>query len=113
MAYVYRLFRYRLLMISTLQDCRDQVASTPVSSTVACEENAVTALAYLSQGTCLSKFVQKSIYFLFGMKYLERNSRFATTIFIGCITLADANGRVVQGVGLNPLDCLVRGFESR
>jgi len=43
----------------------------------------------------------------------KRNSRFATTIFIGCITLADTGGRAVQGVDLNPLDCWDRGFESR
>ena len=47
--------------------------------------------------------------FWFGMKWSIRksNSRFATTIFIGCITLVDTGG-----LGLNPLDCWDRGFES-
>jgi hypothetical protein len=58
MAHVHRLFRYRLSLISTLQHCRDQALST-----VASEETEVTALAYLQQGTCCSKFVQQSIYF--------------------------------------------------
>ena len=63
MAYVYMQFRYRLPVISALQDCPDQAASTPVSSPVVCVENAVTALAYLSQETCYPKLVQQSIIF--------------------------------------------------
>jgi hypothetical protein len=70
MAYVYRLFRYNFPVISTLQDFRDQAASTPVIIHCGCKENAVTALAYLSQENC-SKFVQQPTYFLFRMKYSE------------------------------------------
>jgi len=83
MAYVYMSFRYRLPVISTLQDYRDQAASK--SSTILCglwrkcrDRSSLPVTRNLLFEICSAVHN-----FLFGMKWSirKRNSRFATTIF--------------------------------